>query len=427
MKIRGHQALVAILLAATMTTAVSEVIYGIGSHMGQGRTSPVVLMNWLKQSGFTSFRDEIYWGDVERSPNVFEPSTRAQAALSVFNKSAASGMTPLVVLDYGNKFYDGGDQPYSDEGRAGFARYSQYIAKVTDPNIKLFEIWNEWNIGSGAKPARHKGSSEDYVKLVAAASKAIHAFKPGAQIIAGSLADDLGNWPWLQEAIKYGLLKYADGISVHMYNYLNPLQRSGDAEFMERLHQLDRIIKLASPSKPIKIYVTEIGWPNHQGRGSVSPEVAAANAVRFLFSSKEIDSIAGIWFYELQDGGTDPNEKEHHFGFLTKDGSEKPISCAVGQIVPLLKNYSLASSEESNGIKKQTFKNAEKQTLTAVWKTDWTDNTKKNITITAQSNPDVIDTSCKREPMTIQKKTIQTEATQMPTLLRHTGELSLQK
>lgn len=422
--IRAHIA-ITVLSSLSVTTAFGQVIYGMGSHMGQGRTAATLLSSWLGQSGFTSFRDEVYWGDIERTPGIYDPSQRAKATLSVINKAASEGMSPLVVLDYGNKFYDSGDQPYSDEARTGFAKYSQYIARNTHANVNLFEIWNEWNIGAGTRPPRRVGSPEDYVKLVAAASKAIHEAKPKAQVIAGSLADDLGNWPWLQEALKYGLLNYADGISIHLYNYLNPLQKGGEAEFMLRIGQLERILRAARPSNPPKIYVTEIGWPNHQGRGAVPLDIAADSAIRFLLASKESTLFSGVWFYELQDGGTDPNDKEHHFGILNRDESEKPISCSLSRIGKLLPQLNLVSTDISNGIKRQTYTDKSGSKITAIWSVTWNAEPPLVVKFESSKNMQLYNTACKTTPHSITSHQFLRTLTNTPILIQHTDELRI--
>lgn len=396
LKIRTYILASILSIASTLAleSAYAEVIYGMGSHVGQGRTTPEQISNWLNIAQFKGTRDEVYWGDVEKTPHEFHLSGRAKTSLNTINSFEKNGLTPLVVLDYGNKNYDQGDMPYTDDGRAAFGRYAQFIATQTNSNIKLFEIWNEWNTGMGSKPRRKYGSPEDYVKLVAASSKAIRAVKPDAQIIGGSLADDLGGWPWLRQAISFGLLKYVDGVSIHLYNYSNSLKNGGDAEFIVRLEQLEKLLATSKPESPPKIYITEIGWPNHTGKGSVPLDISADIAARFLISSKSIKSLSGIWFYELMDGGTNPEDKEDHFGSLTISGTEKPLSCALRKLGPILNKLTLVSSESVSGNRLIRFKNQDGTLLTAIWQEEWNAKSQQRISAKSSSTINQIELSC---------------------------------
>lgn len=427
MKNKTFASLLVAVSLTPMCHATSDVIYGIGAHLGQGKTDPELLSTWIKDANFQSFRDEIYWGDTETSPGTYKLSGRSMNTLAFINKSISNGLKPLVILGYGNKFYDQGDQPYSSEGITGFANYSKFIASSLNTDHPLLEIWNEWNIGAGTRPRRKTGSPEEYVRLVAAASESIRKAKPGAKIIVGGLADDLGNWPWLQEAIRHGLLNYADGISIHLYNYLNPLNTGGDAEFTFRLTQLEKILTLRKPKDTPEIFITEVGWPNHEGRGRVAPELASDLALRFLLSSKESQLVAGIWFYELQDGGDDPNEKEHHFGVLTKNKGDKPISCGLKKIGAILNKLSLKQTKSQNGIKQQLYTKQEGSFVTALWPTAINESFTVEISIPTKDNALIYHTNCYDARTSAIKGTLKLLLTNTPTLIEHSGELILRK
>lgn len=411
----------------TVCHASDEVIYGIGAHLGQGKTDPELLSNWIQNANFNSFRDEIYWGDTETSPGNYNLSGRAKNTLSFINKSISIGLNPIVILGYGNKLYDLGDQPYSSDGFRAFANYSKFIANSLNTDRPLLEIWNEWNIGAGTRPRRKYGSPEDYVRLAAAASESIRNVKPNAQIIVGGLADDLGNWPWLQEAIRHGLLNYADGISIHLYNYLNPLEKGGDSEFTFRLNQLEKILVQGRPKNTPKIFITEVGWPNHEGRGRVAPELASELALRFLLSTKESKLVAGVWFYELQDGGDDPSEKEHHFGILARDRTEKPISCSLKKIVPLLNKLTLKQTNSTNGIKQQLYKAQDGSYVTALWPTTINKSIPVEISIQSDIKAFMYNTSCDDTRTSVIKKHFRHLLTNTPTIIQHGGNISIQK
>jgi len=76
------------------------------------------------------------------------------------------------------------------------------------------------------------------------------------------------------------------------------------------------------PTTPI--YVTELGWPTYDKGDGVTSEVQAKFMARSIILLADDPQIKGVWIYELRDGGTDPNDKECHFGLLKNDGTPKP-------------------------------------------------------------------------------------------------------
>lgn len=342
-------------------------LLGIGAHFGQAKANEQLFFQWITQSPFQTFRDEIYWGDVETAPDTFKPSKRALNTLQILTTASELGLEPLMILDYGNRFYDNGSQPFTDAGRAAFGRYAEWVAQATKGRVKRFEIWNEWNIGGGKKPKERYGDPTDYVKLVEQSSKSIKKIIPQAEIIGGAIGDDIPDWPWLRKAIAAGLLNHIDALSVHIYNHSIPLHRGGAKEMIYRLEMAQRIIREAAPTRQIPIYITEIGWPNNEGKGGVSVDDAATQALIFVLESFQFNYVKGIWFYEFQDRGRDKLEREDNFGFLNVDGEEKPIGCALRSAGKLLKDASLIKSKTHNDTRIMLYKLASGDQLLASW------------------------------------------------------------
>lgn len=64
----------------------------------------------LKRAGFTSVRDDIYWSNVEPAPGHLHVP---EASVNMVDAMVESGLSPLLVLAYGNKAYDHADKPRS--------------------------------------------------------------------------------------------------------------------------------------------------------------------------------------------------------------------------------------------------------------------------------------------------------------------------
>lgn len=86
------------------------------------------------------------------------------------------------------------------------------------------------------------------------------------------------------------------------------------------------------------VVLTETGYytiPGHDGWGGVSESVQAKYSLNMLFSNLET-GIERTYFYDLIDDGTDPQEREHHFGFFNYDGSAKQVATAFHNLTSIL-------------------------------------------------------------------------------------------
>lgn len=329
-----------VYVAASINSTVlaDELTVGVGTHFGFGREYIGEFEAWAKNEDITSFRDEMLWGELESDFGKISIKGRSVKTLEATQRLAKLGLTPLLIASYGNRLYDGGSQPYSDQGREAFANYASFAAKQL--NAPFVEIWNEWNIGGGTKPRISSGSVNDYLKLSQEVYKKIKLTNPKAKVLVGALGDDYPNWKWAREAMAAGLLKVADGLSVHLYNYALSREKGGAEELIRRLDALANISKEYNGGSYFPIYITEVGWPNHIGLTRTTEEDASRDAGLLLLLAKARAHIKGIWFYEYRDSGNDPLEKEHHFGLVTIQNQEKPVSCTIKTFSKLLRNAS---------------------------------------------------------------------------------------
>lgn len=364
--IRNSRLLACVLLCAAAFVSAAPIV-GIGTHFGQGKSTPDEFFSWVDQTPFTSIRDEMYWADNEKRRGELSLGNKSKQSLLAFRMAKARGMQPLLILSYGNPFYQGGTQPSTPESQAAFARYASWVGQLSNGIVDHFEIWNEWNIGAGNRPPSRYGDPAAYVSLAKLTSSALKKANPNATVLGGALGDDLPDWPWLKQAIDLGLLSAVDGISVHLYNYSTPTYRGGAKEFEHRLIALDRLLKAKSKGKGLPIYVTEVGWPNDATRSGVSQRDAMIQGTEFLMMARALPSIKGIWFYEYQDEGSDPLNRELHFGLRTVDGKDKPLACALVKTQSALAGSTLVSDVDDGKIRTQLYDRPDGKRLLAVW------------------------------------------------------------
>ncbi|MGH8207186.1 MAG: hypothetical protein ACRETK_10455, partial [Steroidobacteraceae bacterium] len=136
--------------------------FGIGIHAGQNQSQ----IEQTLSAGPFSYRTDVEWRWIEATQGVLTyPASLSSWLDPITQKIVPSGAQPLVVLDYGSQFYDGGGNPTDATGIAAFARYAGFVAAHYKGTISQFEVWNEWNTTSSASnPA--VGTASAYVNLL---------------------------------------------------------------------------------------------------------------------------------------------------------------------------------------------------------------------------------------------------------------------
>jgi hypothetical protein len=220
---------------------------------------------------------------------------------------------------------------------------------------------------------------------------ALKAENPAAVVLGGAVAGLDDNW--IADFIRAGGLAYVDGFSIHPYVQsrarntpspptrltLDGMKQSAVAvgrvplpgtpeDAMAWIDRLETLIGKGAPGKSIPIYITEIGWPTNVGGDGVSEEASAAYLQRFMLMARTRPWIAGVWWYDLIDDGSDPRNGEHRFGLLRQNGAPKPSFDALSKISPFLQ----ASSEPVETLGPQgevviTGQSRSGSQFTAVW------------------------------------------------------------
>lgn len=297
--------------------------FGICTHYSHGWRRET--MDFLPAAGFGFLRDELGWGtcEPEKGKYVFPEIWDLYV-----NRAQELGVEPLVILDYANRNYDGGDFPHSDEGIAGFAGYCRAVAEHFRGRIKYYEIWNEWTGGCGMGAFRENGHNtpENYVRMIAAASKAIRETDPNAYIIGGGGDHHTYHFPQIEAMMKLGIMKYCDAFSVHPYIYQSSPEK---AEARENLQKVIDCMRANGCENP-KLWLTELGWPTqravrNQAEGVRSNESAvredyeAQMFVRASVIYRSLPEVEAFFWYDLKNDGTDLSYNENNFGIIHND------------------------------------------------------------------------------------------------------------
>lgn len=283
----------------------------------------------IAEAGLKFIRMDIWWSVVETTKGSYDFTAHDQLVDSL----AERGIRPVFILCYGNPLYDGGDAPHTDEGRAAFARYAAACAAHFRGKGVIWELWNEPN---GAHFWRPAPNAEDYISLAKVVYPAVRKADPNAFMMGPALAGP--GFDYLEDLLKRGLLDYVDALSVHPYGSVRP-------EDAYRYYETCRGLLRKYGPKDRELPIVSGEWGFSAVKGITVDMQGQYLARKFLVNLANGIALS-IW-YDWIDDGPDPEEKEHHFGILFLDGSEKPSYKAVQTLTAELAGYRFTARLDS--------------------------------------------------------------------------------
>ena len=314
--------------AAVPAPARADFVLGVATHLTRAPRPIDQSLEAIAQAGVLSLRDDADWSRVEQQRGMLKIPAQWD---EVIDGAIKRGIQPLLILDYGNKFYDGGGKPHTEEGIAAFIRYVEFLVRHYQGRVKRYEVWNEWDHGPGNASA---ASADAYLRLVRRVHSAIKQIDPEVEVIAGAITPVGIREGFLARLVDQGVLEHADAISLHPYVHCNRAREPEDwARWMRQVGEdLQR-----RAGRPVPVYLTEMAWPAHRGPCGVSAEVQAEHLTRMFLLAKTMPFIKGIWWYDLQNDGPDPRNREHNFGLLDHELRPKPAYRALQRIASIVR------------------------------------------------------------------------------------------
>lgn len=316
---------------------------GVVTHFGQRKGSAAAVLPLVKRAGFTWIRDELYWGEVEKTAGKFTFPPDNGNYGDYVAQAVKLNLKPLIVLDYGNpgaypNLFKGPQRfPQTQQERDLFARYAQKVVGYYGKQVKHWEIWNE--------PAFAKIGYDNYVALLKPVYTAIKSQSADANVIScgGGGAGGGPGGDCIAELIKRGALDYQDGFSIHPYmspsdpdvGYSakgSPLGRVNVPNVWPHLARMTQANPKPGEGK-LKLWITEIGWPSSPSSAGLSEQRQAAYVARTFLLSRRFDAVEAVIWYDFVDDGLKPSEKEHNFGLVRLDLSPKPAYVAASVLM----------------------------------------------------------------------------------------------
>ena len=329
--------------------------FGVNIHF---RGDPKDL-DMIADAGFKFIRMDLTWEAIERQKGVYEFEKSGYDALT--EGATRRGLRILYILDYSNKLYESERSVRTEEGRRAFAAFAEAaVVRYSGKGI-LWEIWNEPNIKLFWRP---QPSVDDYCKLVEAASARIKKADKSGLVVAP--ATSTIPFKWLEDCFKRGMLKWIDVLSVHPYRPHPPETAMKDYKELR-----DLMKRYAPKDKEIPIISGEWGYSNINWDGArLSNEQQAQYLVREFLINLYQKIPVSIW-YDWKNDGTNPNEREHHFGTVMHDLKPKAAYLAAEMLFSTFAGYSIDSRLEIGSDKDFAFKLMKDENIAiAIWTID---------------------------------------------------------
>lgn len=275
-----------------------------------------------RAANFKMIRWDAPWKEVEKQKGRLEVPAGWDY---IVNAANALGIGSLLILDYGNKHYDNGDKPTTEDGRRAFARYARVVAQHFAGRVQHFEVWNEWDIYVGNTTP---GSIADYVSLLKVTYPEIKAAAPETVVVAGALAKNLRepSTPLtpspLEQFLAAPVADCMDALSLHLYAH--PERSRSTEEHFDSLvlTVFDKISKSTAMANK-SVYVTEIGWTTAIDNPVGVPATQQAALLLRARHALAAKGVRAMFVYELKDGNDRASDKEGNFGVLKFDWQPK--------------------------------------------------------------------------------------------------------
>ncbi len=316
---------------------------GVNLHISADAVANRNLLEKAKAAGFSFVRTDLVWQTVEQNGQyTFGTYDR------LLEDARSLGLRMLYILDYRHSDYALGDTMSTLLERQAFSRYAAASAAHFQGQDVRFEIWNEENSGdvctangvTTQTPFWSPANPVLYADLVKISVAAMRAVNPSAQIVIGGLVRDYTppcstelptqySYQFIDSLAQNGGLDGLDALGYHPY-YATPEDWGAELSMVQGL-----LRDLGHAQLPV--WDTEWGnssacpdeeRPCADGQTNLKRKRQALKLARRFLVALALNVPVNVW-YDLRDDGTDPQEREHHFGVYDFNLGPKPALSAM--------------------------------------------------------------------------------------------------
>lgn len=364
---------------------------------------PAIMKIGLKWVRVGQWGDQTEWGAVERIKGQFQMDPGTDAGINELVKNRVS---ILYGLNYGNSLYNDSKKPWADVGpvyqeghpfylnngprtdeqRAAFVRYVDWVIRKYGDRITWWELWNEQN---GWFPG-HEPTL--YGKLLTAVAKHIKSVNPDLKVMYGGTAAPAPKG--VEISLREGAAPYVDAYAFHPYGIDKPEGGMGTMDYDRDInlsqtreqtgwnHLEDIIDGVKQPfaqygNKNIEVWENEFGT-NVTGREfaynpNIGEYACAKYLMRFYIYSGWLKTPTAWWaLYNMnhsQDWGI---IEQDGYGFRPMSYALQNVCSVVSDVEPMPKlDYRYEGDAPDPKVVSYQCDNSKKQ-LVAVWAADVT-------------------------------------------------------
>lgn len=283
----------------------------------------------IAKAGISGYREEIPWYSYENEKGNY---VLPEGWKKLHNEFEKHNIEHMVLLAGSGPYGDGG-RPRGGEQVAAAGIYAEKLAadiKGTVPHN--FEIYNEWNITTNNGGA----TAEDYVAVQKEMYNKIKLSDPDAYVYGLGGATVVANMEqWIEDVFALGGGDYAEGFSIHPYEFTNNPENSKSFEYIKSTRDIMEKYNLQNKG----LVSSEFGWPSL----NVGDDNQAKFSVRYMVMATGL--LDKIYWYNFQCEES-TSASENSFGWIRQQGegmaapndkySAKPIYLAMANYNALM-------------------------------------------------------------------------------------------
>jgi hypothetical protein len=195
---------------------------------------------------------------------------------------------------------------------------------VTPVPIRVWQIWDEPNLNFFYYP---HANAKAYTALLAAASQAIHAADPGAEVVTAGMpqsTDGINLYKFVGQLVNDGAGKWMNTLAVNAYSH----NASGVISILQHV----RSILNAGGDSNVALRVSEIGWSDSGPKSAFRAGVAGqgtqiTDVIHDFGADRSSLGLKGFVYFTWRDTKPFYKVKDFwglHTGLLKLNGKAKP-------------------------------------------------------------------------------------------------------
>lgn len=308
------------------------------------KDSPFGVNFWedeLSNSGIKWTRINITWAEVEKEKGKFNFENADKYIDKLYNsnlKILAVLIRPPSWASRIPKNYKpieiGAHKGWGDFPPNDLDAWGRYIFETVShfkTKIKHWEIWNEPNM----ELFFNGGTVDDYVALLKVAYLNAKKADPDCKIVGLGGTDAI----YAKMVMERGGFDFMDTASIHIYHFLGHIPER--ESFIPGIIETQKVLSGYGGGKDM--WITETGWPTHQGMTDgwigVSLDEQAKYLVRSIVLSLP-EGVKKIFWFAARNGGEDITNFEHNQGLLYHNKTPKPSLFAYTTLIKMIGEFS---------------------------------------------------------------------------------------